>query len=96
MSNRLAPKRCSPAGDSLREFAADRLPASGPGMLKSSLNRSSTNGPKPGVSRGWAGSISTACGFSGAAQGKFLTFGVTRGCIEVASPVSSITLVIPP
>jgi hypothetical protein len=31
------------------------------------------------------------CGAPEAAQGKFVTFGVTRGCIAVASPVSSIT-----
>jgi hypothetical protein len=31
-----------------------------------------------------------------AAQGKFVTFGVTRGCIAVAAPVSSITWLIPP
>jgi hypothetical protein len=35
-------------------------------------------------------------GLSAAAQGKFVTFGVTRGCIAVASPVSSITRLIPP
>jgi len=29
-------------------------------------------------------------------SGKSVTFGVTRGCIEVASPVSSITWLIPP
>jgi hypothetical protein len=28
--------------------------------------------------------------------GKFVTFGVTRGCIAVASPVSSITWLIAP
>ena len=35
-------------------------------------------------------------GLSAAAQGKFVTFGVTRGCIAVASPVSSITWLIAP
>jgi len=30
-------------------------------------------------------------GFRTAAQGKFVTLGVTRGCIAVASPVSAIT-----
>jgi hypothetical protein len=30
------------------------------------------------------------------AQGKSVTFGVTRGCIAVASPVSSITWLIAP
>ena len=36
-------------------------------------------------------------GFGGAAHGKFVTFGVTRGCIAVASPpVSSITWLIAP
>jgi hypothetical protein len=34
--------------------------------------------------------------FQRSPQGKFVTFGVTRGCIEVASPVSSITWLIPP
>jgi hypothetical protein len=32
----------------------------------------------------------------GPAHGKFVTFGVTRGCIAVASPVSSITWLIAP
>jgi hypothetical protein len=31
-----------------------------------------------------------------ASQGKSVTFGVTRGCIAVASPVSSITWLIAP
>jgi len=35
-------------------------------------------------------------GFVVAAQGKLVTFGVTRGCIEVDSPVSSITWLIAP
>jgi len=35
-------------------------------------------------------------GLRAPAQGKFVTLGVTRGCIEVASPVSSITWLIAP
>jgi len=35
-------------------------------------------------------------GLSAAVHGKLVTFGVTRGCIAVASPVSSITWLIPP
>ena len=35
-------------------------------------------------------------GFGAAAHGKFVTFGVTRGLIAVASPVSSITWLISP
>ena len=43
-----------------------------------------------------AGPHSPWLGFGAAAQGKFVTFGVTRGCIAVASPVSSITWLIAP
>jgi len=35
-------------------------------------------------------------GFTASAHGKLVTFGVTRGCIAVASPMSSITWVIAP
>ncbi len=34
---------------------------------------------------------SSPAAFGAAAQGKSVTFGVMRGCIAVASPVSSIT-----
>ncbi len=40
--------------------------------------------------------IVLAVDLSSANHGKFVTFGVTRGCIEVASPVPSITWLIAP
>jgi len=96
MSDRRAPKRCSRAGDSLREFVADWLgcqPAWHAEKFSESLpdKRSGTRGFQG------LGGINFNCRrIQCGRSGKFFTFGVTRGCIEVASPVSSITWVIPP